>query len=125
MYLCPISGASARSSKPLPRIPHRSKVALYGWDVVRPEKRKLARELTVAEVLAMRRIALLLAAFLLVVSALAAQRPGPPPGLRLKVGDLAPAFTLKDQNGNNVSLHQFRGKKSVALAFYVFAFTGG
>jgi len=47
----------------------------------------------------------------------------PPP--KIKVGDVAPDFTLQDQNGNKVSLHDFKGKKSVALAFYIFAFTGG
>ena len=47
----------------------------------------------------------------------------PPP--TVKVGDMAPDFTLTDQNGNKVSLHDFKGKKNVALAFYVFAFTGG
>ena len=40
-------------------------------------------------------------------------------------GDMAPDFTLTDQNGNKVSLHDFKGKKNVALAFYIFAFTGG
>jgi cytochrome oxidase Cu insertion factor (SCO1/SenC/PrrC family) len=48
-----------------------------------------------------------------------------PPTPTVKVGDVAPDFTLTDQNGNKVSLHEFKGKKSVALAFYVFAFTGG
>jgi peroxiredoxin len=43
----------------------------------------------------------------------------------VKVGDVAPNFTLSDQNGNKVSLQDFRGKKNVALAFYIFAFTGG
>ena len=38
---------------------------------------------------------------------------------------MAPDFTLTDQNGNKVSLSEFKGKKNVALAFYVFAFTGG
>ncbi len=47
----------------------------------------------------------------------------PPP--KIKVGDMAPDFTLQDQNGKKVSLHEFRGKKNVALAFYIFAFTGG
>lgn len=47
----------------------------------------------------------------------------PPP--KIKVGDMAPDFTLEDQNGHKVSLHEFRGKKNVALAFYIFAFTGG
>ena len=43
----------------------------------------------------------------------------------IKVGDEAPDFTLTDQNGNKVTLSSFRGKKNVALAFYIFAFTGG
>ena len=43
----------------------------------------------------------------------------------VKVGDLAPDFTLMDTKGKPVSLHDFRGKKNVALAFYIFAFTGG
>lgn len=46
----------------------------------------------------------------------------------IKVGDRAPDFTLLSFDGKDVktvSLHDFRGKKNVALAFYVFAFTGG
>jgi cytochrome oxidase Cu insertion factor (SCO1/SenC/PrrC family) len=54
----------------------------------------------------------------------AADQPAPPTPT-VKVGDIAPNFTLTDQNGNKVSLEQFKGKKNVALAFYVFAFTGG
>jgi len=54
----------------------------------------------------------------------AADQPAPPTP-KIKVGDVAPDFTLTDQNGNKVSLHDFKGKKNVALAFYVFAFTGG
>ncbi len=45
-----------------------------------------------------------------------------------KVGDTAPDFTLKYFDGANlkdVKLSDYRGKKSVILAFYVFAFTGG
>lgn len=42
-----------------------------------------------------------------------------------KVGDVAPDFTLRDQSGKEVSLHDFHGKKNVVLAFYVFAFSGG
>jgi peroxiredoxin len=41
------------------------------------------------------------------------------------VGDVAPDFTLTNTDGKPVSLHDFKGKKNVALAFYVFAFTGG
>ena len=81
----------------------------------------------------MRKIAVLL----LGLMALAAPRarvgaqekkeaPPPPPPLALKVGDMAPDFTLRDQTfSNQVSLHDFKGKKNVALAFYIFAFTGG
>ena len=47
------------------------------------------------------------------------------PALKLKVGDAAPDFTLRDQNGKDVSLHDYKGKKNVVLAFYVFAFSGG
>ena len=46
----------------------------------------------------------------------------------LKVGDTAPDFKLQYFDGtklNDVTLSQYRGKKNVALAFYVFAFTGG
>ncbi|MFA6277420.1 MAG: thioredoxin-dependent thiol peroxidase [Pedobacter sp.] len=35
----------------------------------------------------------------------------------IKVGDKAPTFTSKDQNGNTVSLDQFKGQK-VVLYFY-------
>jgi len=45
-----------------------------------------------------------------------------------KVGDMAPDFSLKyaDASGlHDVSLSQYRGKKQVVVAFYVFAFTGG
>jgi peroxiredoxin len=48
--------------------------------------------------------------------------------LKIKVGDVAPDFTLLAYDGQSVkpvSLHDFRGKKNVALAFFVFAFTGG
>jgi AhpC/TSA family protein len=45
-----------------------------------------------------------------------------------KVGDVAPDFTLKYFDGNDlkdVKLSDYRGKKNVVLAFYIFAFTGG
>ena len=56
------------------------------------------------------------------------QPKAPPEPLKIKVGDTAPDFTLLAFDGQGVkpvSLHDFRGKKNVALAFYVFAFTGG
>jgi peroxiredoxin Q/BCP len=37
--------------------------------------------------------------------------------MKLKVGDKAPAINAKDQNGNEISLAQFKGKK-VVLYFY-------
>jgi len=44
----------------------------------------------------------------------------------LKVGDMAPDFTLRGTGGREpVKLSDFRGKKNVVLAFYVLAFTGG
>jgi len=74
--------------------------------------------------------------FALLMMAFAFARPGDslraqeekkegPPEPTIKVGDEAPDFTLLDQNRKPISLHDYRGKKSVALAFYVFAFTGG
>ena len=43
----------------------------------------------------------------------------------LKVGDVAPDFTLLGDDWKPVKLSDFRGKKNVILAFYVLAFTGG
>jgi peroxiredoxin len=34
------------------------------------------------------------------------------------VGELAPDFTLEDQNGNKVTLSEARGKSPVVLVFY-------
>lgn len=51
--------------------------------------------------------------------------PTPVPYDKLKVGDMAPDFTLQDLTGKPVKLSDFRGKHNVVLAFYVFAFTGG
>jgi AhpC/TSA family len=45
-----------------------------------------------------------------------------------KVGDPAPDFKLQYFDGHglkDVTLDQYKGKKQVVLAFYVFAFTGG
>lgn len=36
----------------------------------------------------------------------------------IKVGDVAPDFTLEDQDKNQVTLSSFKGKKNVVLAFY-------
>jgi hypothetical protein len=51
-----------------------------------------------------------------------------PAPMKLKVGEMAPDFTLLAFDGKDlkkVSLQDYRGKKNVALAFFVFAFTGG
>lgn len=39
------------------------------------------------------------------------------------VGDRAPGFALKDQNNQVVSLADFRGRRTVLLVFYPYAFT--
>jgi peroxiredoxin len=56
--------------------------------------------------------------------AVSAQTPTAPQ-THLKVGDKAPDFTLTDTQGNQIKLSEFKGKKSVVLAFFVLAFTGG
>ena len=74
-----------------------------------------------------RHSAILMAALLLVMAtglfAQSKEDSGMP-----KVGDMAPDFTLKHFDGNDlkeVKLSDYRGKKNVVLAFYIFAFTGG
>jgi len=64
-------------------------------------------------------------------------KPTPPPAAppaaprtHLKVGDKAPDFTLPSTivaDGKTVryKLSDFKDKKNVVLAFYIFAFTGG
>ena len=44
---------------------------------------------------------------------------------RIGVGDVAPDFTLDDQNGTPVSLHDFAGSKNVVMYFYPKDFTPG
>ena len=68
-------------------------------------------------------IAVLLACSLVTAVAVAqTQKESAPPEPKVKIGDLAPDFTLVDQNGQPHTLHDYRGKMNVALAFYVFAF---
>jgi len=67
-----------------------------------------------------------LAASMTLAAGLFAQPPGfNPPKTTLKVGDMAPDFTLPDTDNKPVKLSDFRGKKTVVLAFFVAAFTGG
>ncbi len=71
---------------------------------------------------------LLIGALSLPGAAFAQEAKKAPEPLKIKVGDMAPDFTLLEYDGHGlkpVSLHDYRGKKQVALAFFVFAFTGG
>ena len=81
--------------------------------------------------------------FLFAAASIAAAQPTPTPSpspkpaappvphTTLKVGQPAPDFTLPSTisgpDGRKVryKLSDFKGKKNVVLAFYVFAFTGG
>jgi peroxiredoxin len=42
----------------------------------------------------------------------------------VEVGQEAPDFSLRDQNGQTVELASFRGQKNVLVVFYPFAFSG-
>ncbi|MEW5977061.1 MAG: peroxiredoxin [Acidobacteriota bacterium] len=70
----------------------------------------------------MKAIATYICALLLVGAQAVAQSPGK---TQLKVGDMAPDFTLPSTGSAPVKLSDFRGKKNVVLAFYPAAFTGG
>jgi hypothetical protein len=62
------------------------------------------------------------------VSLLAQSKKPAPPADMPKVGDVAPDLKLQYFDGKDlkdVTLNQYRDKKNVVLAFYVFAFTGG
>lgn len=80
-----------------------------------------------------RRYSGLLAALLLLAGTLALTSPASAQTKKEnssmpKVGDMAPDFTLKYFDGTDlkdVKLSDYRGKKNVVLAFYIFAFTGG
>lgn len=63
--------------------------------------------------------------WLVLPAALACAFGQEPMSTTLKVGDMAPDFTVPSTGGKNVSLAEFRGKKNVVLAFFPAAFTGG
>lgn len=46
-------------------------------------------------------------------------------GPELKVGDMAPDFTLPGSDGKSYRLADFKGKSAVVLAWFPKAFTGG
>ena len=83
----------------------------------------------------MKKLLLLIGSVAAFASSAFGQNPSPTPSPRpaatpapydkLKVGDMAPDFTLPDLKNTKVKLSDFRGKNNVVLAFYVFAFTGG
>ena len=72
----------------------------------------------------MKKLTILIAVMLVFAFSATAQT-SQAPTTTLKVGDVAPDFTLTDTGGNPVKLSDYRGKKNVVLAFYVLAFTGG
>jgi len=64
----------------------------------------------------------------LAIFATSAMAQSAPPKTTLKVGDIAPDFTIAANNTSDhtaVKLSDFRGKKNVILAFFPAAFTGG
>jgi peroxiredoxin len=72
------------------------------------------------------RIPIVLASALAALPLLA--QNAPPPKTFLKVGDMAPDFTITGRmntSGKDIKLSDFRGKKVVILAFFPAAFTGG
>jgi len=74
------------------------------------------------------RVLILLSTLLCLTSAVAQEKKPAPEPPKIKIGDMAPDFTLLQYDGSGVkpvSLHDFKGKKNVAVAFFVFAFTGG
>jgi predicted signal transduction protein with EAL and GGDEF domain len=75
-----------------------------------------------------RRSAILAAGLLLAMTAALFAQTNKEASAMPKVGDMAPDFTLNyiDASGEKqVKLSDYRGKKNVVLAFYIFAFTGG
>ncbi len=62
---------------------------------------------------------------LLLASAPLALLAQTPASTTLKVGDVAPDFTLPSTGGGKVHLADYIGKSTVVLAFFPAAFTGG
>ena len=61
---------------------------------------------------------------LTLAGALALQAQMQPPKTHLQVGDEAPDFQLPGTTGGPAKLSDYRGKKSVILAFFPASFTG-
>lgn len=73
----------------------------------------------------MKPLTIALLGALLCASLPAQQGAVTPAHTNLKVGDMAPDFTLPATTGEKVTLSSFRGKAPVVLAFFPAAFTGG
>ena len=71
-------------------------------------------------------LCLVLAGSLIAVPApRAPQQPAQVAKVSLKVGEVAPDFTLLSDQWKTIKLSELRGKKNVFLAVYVLAFTEG
>ena len=70
-------------------------------------------------------VAVVLAASSFVTGTIGAQEDVKVTHTSLKAGDMAPDFTLLDNQWKQIHLADYRGKKNVVLAFYVLAFTEG
>ena len=44
--------------------------------------------------------------------------------MTIEIGQEAPDFNAKNQNGEDITLSKFRGSKTIVLMFYPFAFSG-
>src|SRR6476659_1776157 len=67
------------------------------------------------------RSAMVVAAMLMMTAAGGAQTPAP----ELKVGDMAPDFSLPASDGKTYKLSDFKGKQAVVVAWFPRAFTQG
>src|SRR3954468_3942891 len=67
------------------------------------------------------RKAMVVTAMLMMAAAGKAQTPAP----ELKVGDMAPDFSLPASDGKTYQLSDFKGKKAVVIAWFPKAFTQG
>jgi len=72
----------------------------------------------------MRKITMLGVAVSALVAGLAAATLTQTPAVELKVGDMAPDFTLAGSDGKTHKLSDYKGK-AVVLAWFPKAFTGG
>lgn len=72
----------------------------------------------------MRKITMLGVAVSVLVAGLAAATLTQTPAVELKVGDMAPNFSLTGSDGKTHKLSDYKGK-AVVLAWFPKAFTGG